>query len=258
MTPKAIFFDIDGTLVSFKTKSVPASAKTAINQLRNKGIKVIISTGRAFYDIDNLGDLEFDGYITANGACCIDAKGGIISQYLLSKESLNKFAFYLEENPVPCAFMTNNGNYINFADDATKSVHHLINLPIPPVAPVSEIIEYDVFQMSVFIGLEKESELLNILTECSSSRWHPSFTDFNVKNICKASGIDCFLKYYDIERKYTMAFGDGGNDITMLKHAATGVAMDNANDAVKKVADYVTTSIDEDGIINALRYFNVL
>ena len=55
-----------------------------------------------------------------------------------------------------------------------------------------------------------------------------------------------------------MAFGDGGNDISMLKTAAIGVAMGNANDEVKDAADYITTSVDEDGIQNALRHFGLI
>ena len=55
-----------------------------------------------------------------------------------------------------------------------------------------------------------------------------------------------------------MAFGDGGNDISMLRHAGIGVAMGNANDNVKAVADYVTTSVDEDGIAHALEQFKII
>ena len=257
MTPRAIFFDIDGTLVSFKTHSIPESAKTAIRRLRNKGIKVIISTGRSFNDIDNLEDLEFDGYITANGTCCVDQKGKIIAQHLLSKESLGKLAFYLEENPFPCAFMTDKGNFINFVDDQVLSMNQLVNIPTPPIKPISELIEYDVYQLSVFIDPALETELMSILADCDSSRWHPAFIDINLKNSNKATGMNYFLTYFDIEREYTMAFGDGGNDISMLKHAATGIAMGNGTDEVKAAADYVTGSVDEDGIFNALRYFNL-
>ena len=53
----------------------------------------------------------------------------------------------------------------------------------------------------------------------------------------------------------TMAFGDGGNDVAMLRRAGIGVAMGNANDAVKSQADYVTTSVDEDGVLRALQHF---
>ena len=55
-----------------------------------------------------------------------------------------------------------------------------------------------------------------------------------------------------------MAFGDGGNDIEMLRYAGTGVAMGNADDAVKAAADYVTTSVDDDGIMNALKHFGLI
>ena len=55
-----------------------------------------------------------------------------------------------------------------------------------------------------------------------------------------------------------MAFGDGGNDIGMLHHAGIGIAMGNANDNVKVAADYVTTSVDEDGIANALKHYGII
>ncbi len=64
--PHAIFFDIDGTLISFSTHTIPVSAREAISRLREKGVKVIIATGRAFRDIGDLGGLEFDGYIAPN------------------------------------------------------------------------------------------------------------------------------------------------------------------------------------------------
>ena len=55
-----------------------------------------------------------------------------------------------------------------------------------------------------------------------------------------------------------MAFGDGGNDIGMLRHAGIGVAMGNANDDVKNAADYITTSVDENGIAHALKHFGII
>ena len=55
-----------------------------------------------------------------------------------------------------------------------------------------------------------------------------------------------------------MAFGDGGNDIQMLEYVALGIAMDNAGDKVKQVADYITDSVDDDGISNALKHFGLI
>ena len=68
---KAVFFDIDGTLLSFKTREIPESTKKAIEILQNKGIKTILSTGRSINSIDAIKHLNFDGYITFNGGYCL-------------------------------------------------------------------------------------------------------------------------------------------------------------------------------------------
>jgi len=72
------------------------------------------------------------------------------------------------------------------------------------------------------------------------------------KGTNKATGIDEICKYYGIDISETMAFGDGGNDIAMLKHAGVGVAMGNASDEVKGYADMITDSVDDDGIAKIL------
>jgi len=61
-----------------------------------------------------------------------------------------------------------------------------------------------------------------------------------------------------LDTQYTMAFGDGGNDSSMIRKAGIGVAMGNALESLKQEADYITTSVDEDGILNALRHFNLI
>ena len=258
LKPQAIFFDIDGTLVSFKTHTIPASTKASIKRLRDKGIKVFVSTGRALCDINNLEDLVFDGYITANGAYCIDADQNVIAQRLLPKENLRRLIKYMEEKPFSCGFMTNAGNFINFVDEAVATVSKLVNLPVSPVKPISEIIQHDVYQLDAFIDVEQETELMStVFPDCSSGRWHSSFIDITAKNCTKAAGMESFFAHFGINREETMAFGDGGNDIDMLKLAAIGVAMGNAGDEVKAVADYITDSVDRDGISKALDYFNI-
>ena len=89
-------------------------------------------------------------------------------------------------------------------------------------------------------------------------RWHPDFTDMIPADGGKPRGIRCFMERHGFTREQTMAFGDGGNDIAMLRFAGIGVAMGNANDEVKASADYVTDDVDHDGIMNALRHFGVI
>ncbi|VTP96648.1 HAD hydrolase family protein [Sphingobacterium daejeonense] len=74
----------------------------------------------------------------------------------------------------------------------------------------------------------------------------------------KKVGIDIFCKHFGIELENTMAFGDGGNDISMLKHVHIGVAMGNANPEVKEIADYTTDDVDNNGIWNALKHYGVI
>jgi Cof subfamily protein (haloacid dehalogenase superfamily) len=260
-TPKiqAVFFDIDGTLVSFKTHSIPPATKAAINLLRNQGIKVIISTGRALSDINNLEDLDFDGFITANGAYCVDSKGEVIAEHHISKESFERFALFMNKRQFSCSFMTDKGNFVNFVDDLALSLSKMVEVPLPPVKPLTEILKHTVYQIDAFIDAELEAELLaHVLTDCIGCRWHPVFTDLNSKNCSKAIGMDCFLAYFGLSNEHTMAFGDGGNDISMLRHAAIGVAMGNAQAHVKAAADYVTTSVDNNGVAKALEYFKVI
>ena len=96
------------------------------------------------------------------------------------------------------------------------------------------------------------------LEEVTVSRWYPAFFDMNSKGLSKADGIAAAIAEFGIAREETMAFGDGGNDSEMLRYAGTGVAMGNSDDSVKSCADYVTLSVDEDGISHAVRHFGLL
>ena len=93
---------------------------------------------------------------------------------------------------------------------------------------------------------------------CTSGRWHPAFTDITAKGADKGEGIMAMTKHLGLNPKNTMAFGDGGNDLSMIQAVGVGVAMGNALDSLKQQADYVTTSVDDDGILNALRHYGLV
>jgi hydroxymethylpyrimidine pyrophosphatase-like HAD family hydrolase len=91
-----------------------------------------------------------------------------------------------------------------------------------------------------------------------ATRWTPLFADVNAIGLSKLTGVEIFCKVFGIEIANTMSFGDGGNDIAMIKGTGIGVAMGNANAEVKEIADYVTDDVDNDGIWKALEHFDVL
>lgn len=256
---KAVFFDIDGTLVSFKTHIVPQSTVHALDLLRQKGIKVFIATGRHRTSINNLGKLEFDGYVTLNGGYVIAGKDTVIYKHSISDKDIEALVRYQQnEGQFPCAFVQENEIFMNYTDTAVKDVFRLLNFPGPPIRHISEIYGKTVYQLIAFFTAEQEKRIMSILSHCESTRWNPLFTDVVPAGSSKRVGIDKMLEYYHINLDECMAFGDGGNDIAMLRHAGIGVAMGNASDEVMKSADYVTTSVDENGIYNALKHFNII
>ena len=112
--------------------------------------------------------------------------------------------------------------------------------------------------MTPFITEEEEKEVRPYIPTCEVGRWYHAFADVTAKGVTKQKGIDEIIRFFGIELEDTMAFGDGGNDISMLRHAAIGVAMGQAKEDVKAAADYITTPVDEDGISNAMKHFGII
>ncbi len=257
---KAIFFDIDGTLVSFNTHTVPQSTIDALAEVKSRGIKVFIATGRALKQIDTLGDLTFDGYITMNGAYCVNARHEVIYKGIIPYEDIEALIRYQEEKEqFPCAFMTAEEITVNYVDEKVVALSELVDLPLPLVRSLREVAHSEVIQMDIYVDKNKEREIMRkILVHCQASRWNPIFADINLRGCSKQSGIDHVLEYYGLRLDETMAFGDGGNDIPMLRHVTTSIAMGNASDEVKRTAGYVTDTVDDNGIWNALKHFKVI
>lgn len=256
---KAVFFDIDGTLVSFRTHKVPESTFESILRLKEKGIKVFIATGRRLQAITNVGTLEFDGYVTLNGGYCLAGREQVIHKHHIPQADIRAMLDYQENvRPFPCAMAQEDAIYMNYVDENVEEVFNLLNFPTPPLRPLREVADDPVFQLIAFFTAGQEGDIMQTMPHCEATRWNPLFSDVVPKGVNKRVGIDKMLEHFGISLEETMAFGDGGNDIGMIRHVKYGVAMGNAEEDVKKSAHYVTTSVDDDGIYNALRHFNVL
>lgn len=258
---KAIFFDIDGTLVSFRTHTIPDSTRKALTGLRQKGIKLFIATGRPkMLMMEAIGDLEFDGYITLNGSYCFTADHRDIYKSCIPQDDIERLIAYDHQHPgTPFVFVHDDTWFITHINDAVRQVAELIEIDIAPTRPIEEARGKDILQMMGYFKEDEDLEVFNkVLMHCSPMRWYPLFVDIIATGNSKSHGIDKVLEYYGIDLKDTMAFGDGGNDIPMLKHVGLGVAMGNASEEVQAAANFVTTSVDDDGIANALKHFGIL
>lgn len=259
---RAIFFDIDGTLLSFQTHQVPDSTQRALHRLREQGVKLFVATGRppktaAF--LRQVFDFDFDGYVTMNGQYCL-VGDEIIYDRCIPPEAVAQLLPYLEERQIACNFVEEDRIYINFHNELTQALSRKLGGEdvFGPVLDPRRTRSDRVYQLSAFITEPEEEDFLRHIPGCKAARWMPLFADIMPADGGKPVGMDKMIAYFGIAPEETMAFGDGGNDLDMLVHAQIGVAMGNATEPVKAAADYVTSDVDHDGVWNALVHFGIL
>ena len=256
---KAVFFDIDGTLLSHKTNSVPDSARRALEALREKGVLTFIATGRHLPELKKLRPLDglrFDGYVTLNGQyCCNDE--GVICHCPIDRRDIATLLDYLKEHPHPCILVEKDRMYINFHNDHVARVQAAIHSDMPELGDLDRGYREPIYQVILYM---KESTLdqLPHMPNIKLTFWNMGGADLIPASGGKAAGIARVLEHYGIDRSETMAFGDGHNDVDMFSAVGIAVAMGNACKAAKEAAHYITDRVDEDGIFHALKHFGVL
>ncbi|WDF45296.1 Cof-type HAD-IIB family hydrolase [Chryseobacterium sp. KACC 21268] len=258
-TIKAVFFDVDGTLFSFKTKSIPESTRIAIKNLREKGIKVIVATGRSVNDLNHIKHIEFDGFLTFNGGHCTTVDGQVMFREVINPDDIKNLINYSDRSDVSFSLMYEDKVRISHESPKVLELYRHVDIPVPPLFDKENFDIDNVLQVNVFIEPENDKSFIQeIMPNSLSSRWTPLFADVNPGGVSKQGGVEYFCKHFDIDISETMAFGDGGNDISMLKSVKIGVAMGNAGDSVKEIADYITEDVDDHGIQKALIHFGLL
>lgn len=255
---KAIFFDIDGTLVSFKTHRIPDSAIEAITKAKAKGIRIYISTGRPFPLINNLSEIQhlIDGYITANGALCF-SDNDIISCTPIPNEDVKTVIGFSDQMGFPCMIVGEKDLVMYRGNESADRIfRQMLNVQnLREDNRLETILQQRILQLTPVIQIAEEQCIVPLLKGCTSCRWYPDFADITARNANKGNGLMDIISYIGLSPAETMAFGDGGNDISIIRKAGIGVAMANGNQELKNVADYVTSSVDDDGIYNALKHF---
>lgn len=255
---KALFFDIDGTLVSFQTHRISPGLLAALHRLREKGIKLFLATGRHRKSIGPAGVFPFDGFITVNGQYCF-TEDQVLRRNPIPRAVVARQVELLESAKAPCLFLTETGTLSVNPDSRTDIFPNQLNLPLPDPVPPRQVLEEDVYQMTAFFTREEELAAgERFFPGLEVMRWHPAFVDVIAPGGGKDRGMDAILDHFGFDLSETMAFGDGENDLPMIRHAHIGVAMGNAGDFVKSQADYVTKPVDEDGIVAALEHYGLL
>lgn len=258
---KAIFFDIDGTLVSTKTRACCPSARQALWLLRKKGIKLFIATGRSKFEINGeklLDGLKFDGILTNNGQDGYDGHGNLLYGNPIHPQDVQAIVNWADRQKAACWLVSARDSVLNRMNSRVDEAMDLIHTRPPRLGSLHETAQDPVFKVVLFLNRQEMNHIMPLAPHSRSTQWFENGFDIIAGNGGKGVAVKSLWEHYGFTRQQTMAFGDGHNDIEMLRAVGIGVAMGNAGDEVKAAADYVTDDVDENGLYNALTHFGLI
>lgn len=265
---RAIALDLDGTLTNHE-KVVTPKTREALLKAAAKGAVIILASGRPTYGIEPVAEcLELNqrgGYILSyNGGNIVNAKTGekLFSQFL-PDEVIPELYAYAKEHGHALLGYAGNEIITEMPDDQYVKEESRINkMNIRKVDNLFESLEPHPTKLLMTgdptLMLKAEEELVEKLGDrMDIFRSAPFFLELVPKGIDKAKSLTRLLTKINLTPADLIAFGDGYNDLSMLKLAGMGVAMENAAPEVRAEADYVTLSNEEDGVAAALTHFNM-
>ncbi|MFJ8261691.1 Cof-type HAD-IIB family hydrolase [Rummeliibacillus sp. NPDC094406] len=252
MKKKILFFDIDGTLYDSE-KKLPKSTYDAIQQAKENGHEVAIATGRSpFFLKPVLDELGLNSYISFNGQYVV-YQGHVISKRSIPIKTVERLVAQATRENSPIVYLDH--LKMTSATKDNQKVRVSMDSLFYPMPEVNE--EYykhsDTYQILLYVDEEEEKQYATLYPELKLIRWHEYSVDVINHDVSKAYGIKQFLNHTDFDITDAIAFGDGLNDIEMLKAVGTSVAMGNGHEKAKEVATFVTDHVDDDGLSKAMR-----
>ena len=266
MAYEILVLDIDGTLTNSNKKISPKTLK-AILAIQERGHTVVLASGRPTPGILSLANelklSEYNGFILSfNGGKIINCKSNeVIYQKLLNKELIPSLYNAAIEHKVGIMSYENDCIIAGTPIDEYMEIEARINhMPMKEVDNFADYINFDVNKCIMTadgnclekiepILRERYKDTLNIY------RSEPFFLEIMPKDIDKAYSLGKLLDYLGLSKEQMISCGDGYNDLTMIEYAGMGVAMANARDVVKKAANFITLSNDEDGVAHVIHEF---
>ena len=255
---KIIFFDIDDTLRNSKTGFVPSTIPKIFKQLREKGILTGIATGRGIFGVvPEIKALKPDFFVTLNGAYIEDKKGNVIYSNKIAKDKVEEYITWTKEVGIDYGLV---GSHAAKLSRRTEMISQAID-PIYPDLEVNPDFyqKEDIYQMWTF---EEQGDDLVLPESLASTlrmvRWHEHSSDVVPISGSKAAGVAKVVDQLGLKPENVMVFGDGLNDLELFDYAGISIAMGVSHEKIKEKADYITKTLEEDGIFDALEGFGMV
>ena len=241
------FFDVDGTLVNPKTGCISQKTRETLLRLHEKGIKLYLATGRPPASLPDLTGIYLDGFITVNGSLCY-THDTILSHNPIPPENVQKVIQNAAALGRPVSVATRDQLAANGWDDDLADYYRLAGVELTVTEDFDAVCQENIYQ--IMLGCRKQDHPAIL---CGAEGVEITFSWDRAADVIptgsgKASAILTVLNHYHLTPAQAIAFGDGFNDLEMLKTAGTGVAMGNASPALKEAADDVCDPVWDEGI----------
>ena len=253
--PKIFFFDNDSTLYCHEEDKVHDSTYLALEKLKAKGCKLFMNTSRSYEEMHNvpkrLIDL-MDGLNLLSGAYCVSKQG--VDVHYIDEQTVKGIIGKCDELGLTYRYCTGDGRgYLNRIDKYVDLFKRLYDM-------VPEVKKYEGEGVTHLLFYCDRDTALSISKEFSKASFSylTSATEVSPENVDKGSSLIETVEKYGYTLEDSCAIGDSGNDITMLRNANLGICMGNGCYECKQVSDYITGKTNEDGIYNALVYFDII
>lgn len=264
---KMICLDIDGTLLNSKHQ-ITDEVKSAINiAVNEKNIPVILVSARMPKGITFLQrELEIEQPIICySGALILDKDNNVLSKEFISVPNLDEVYKLTKSHNIHMSLYKDNEWYIEEMDYWAKQESEITNI-IPKIKDFNELMQLwreegaGPNKILCMANPEEISVLKENIHDNSLNIYpsKPTYLEIMPGKASKTSAINCLQKKFNVDKTEIIAMGDNYNDIDMIEYAGLGIAMGNAPEDVKKHADYVTSTNDEDGVAEALKKYILL
>jgi Cof subfamily protein (haloacid dehalogenase superfamily) len=257
MQKKLILLDIDGTLFDNRNRRVPESAIQAVKEA-SQTIKIAIATGRAKFMLSSIAPvLPYAEYLIAINGQYIEEKSKVIYQNPIPIDVILPLLKDLEEAGIAYGFEGSDQEAISRIDDKVISSFDALSLNLPPIG--KEFYQnHQIYQMWCFTTPDTVRIIAEKNPYFQFIRWMDVGFDILPKEASKGLGMKHLLEYLNISAEETVAIGDGDNDYELIRDAGIGIAMGNATEKIKSVADYITDDVSNDGFAKALKHYKII
>jgi Cof subfamily protein (haloacid dehalogenase superfamily) len=251
---RIFFFDIDNTLLDHRTLSIPPSALSSIDGLRRGGHTVVLATGRAHGHAKPFIDQIRPSYvISQNGACILHGEELVYSVPLPRARLIALFDWMMARGH-PFGINDGTSGYLSVQAPMTTVPLETVAMPYQSDHPIH--LERDVYQGWLFFDESLDATLIPVIgayfPEFSLTRWHRWAVDVQLRAVTKWTACQWVMAKTGFGPERAIAFGDGLNDMQMLRGVGIGIAMDNGHPDLKAVADRIAPALHLDGIARML------